>query len=353
MWRPAPAVESHGQPIKPARTQGDTISRHTTTRIRRLGALVALLALTAAGCGDEQPGGATSGKAKGLEKSTITVGQMPIIDDAQLQLAIDRGLFKDEGLTVNTRMIQTGADAIPALKGGSLDISYGAYPSWFQAQEKKVIDLKVVSDAYSMRPGALTVSVPKDSAIKSAKDLAGKKIAVNARHNMVTLLLHAGLKPHGVKLDEEKNTVEMPFPQMEAALKNGSVDAAIFAEPFPTQTAKNIGARVVLDCGKGPTADMPIGSYATTADFAAKHPKTVAAFQRAIAKAQKMLAEPAVRKEIIPKYTKIPPALVPDLKFGDYPAAPDVAKLEKVTRIMRDIGYLKKPLDIEPLLVNS
>ncbi|WP_419995999.1 ABC transporter substrate-binding protein [Streptomyces boninensis] len=314
-------------------------------------AALLLLALTAAGCGDDDSGDPKS--AKGLEKTTLNVGTMPIVDDAGVQLAIDRGLFKAEGLTVKTRMVKGGAEAVPALKGGALDLSFGGYTTWFAAQSQKVMDLKIVADSYSMRPGVLVLAVPKNSPVKSPKDLAGKKIAVNVKRNLASLLTRTALAPHGVEVNEEKNTVEVPYPQMEAALKNGSVDAAFMPEPFISQAAKNIGARPVVDFGKGPTATAPIAGYAATAGFAAENPKTVAAFQRAINKAQKLLAKPAVRKDIIPKYTEIPAAMVPKLTYGVFPTDLDAARLKPMNDMMLRQGYLKQPLAIDPLLVKE
>src|SRR5258705_504966 len=86
---------------------------------------------------------------------------------------------------------------------------------------------------------------------------SSKKIAVNVKRNLSSLMVQATLQPSGVKLDDEKNFVAVPFPQMEAALKTGAVEAVQAVEPFATQLQKSIGARLITDLSQGPTANFP------------------------------------------------------------------------------------------------
>jgi NitT/TauT family transport system substrate-binding protein len=248
-------------------------------------------------------------------------------------------------------VMQGGADTIPALKSGRMDLAFGGYVSYFVAQAQGTLNLKIVTDAYEIAPGTHTILVPRDSPIHSPKDLAGKKIAINTKHNIGALLVHANLQPYGINFDEEKSVVEMPFPNMEAALKSKAVDAALFVEPFSTQAQQSIGARPIIDMSQGPTANFPGGGYVATADFVKKYPKTVAAFQRAIAKAQPLLADRKVLQEVIPTYTKVPAAIVPGLHFGIYTTSTSVARLQSAADIMLQFGYLKKRLDIRPMLM--
>jgi NitT/TauT family transport system substrate-binding protein len=314
-------------------------------------AAVTVLAALAAGCGggDSDSNKSSSG---GPEKTTITVGTLPVADLAQLKLAQDRGYFTAEGLTVKTQVLQGGAEAAPKLRSKNLDISGGAWVPFFQAQESGAIKLHAVADAFQSAKGTHVILVPKDSPIRSAKDLAGKKIAVNVKRNLATLLIDASLRPHGVKL-ADSNYVPMPFPNMEAALKSKSVDAVQAVEPFNTQLQKSIGAREVLELSAGETANFPVGGYVSTEEFAKENPKTIAAFQRAIAKAQASLSDHKLLAQVIPTYTKIPPAVASQLHFGLYPANLDAARLKRVSDIMLKYGYLKKPIDVNSMIASS
>ncbi|MBX6765669.1 MAG: ABC transporter substrate-binding protein [Actinomadura rubrobrunea] len=314
------------------------------------GVLALTVAASAAACGDSDKGES----ATGLEKSEITVGTMPVGDTAPLQLAITRGLFKAEGLTVKTQTINGGADAIPRLKGGQLDISFGNYVSFFAAAAQGAFKPKIVAEAFSSGPKTHTLLVAKDSPIRSIADLKDKKIGVNTKRNVSTLMVRSAAKPAGVELDEDKNFVEIPPPNMEAALKSGSVDAVQAIEPFGTQIQQKLGARLLADLSSGATANFPIAGYATTEEFAAKNPKTIAAFQRALIKAQGMAADRKVVQDILPKYARgITPEVAATMSYGTYPTSLNATRLQRVADVMQQFGIIKERLDVKPLLVTG
>lgn len=77
--------------------------------------------------------------------------------------------------------------------------------------------------------------VHKDSNIHSFADLRGKKIAVPNRFSNQFLLLYKGLRDHGLTVNDV-DLVEMPPPDMPAALFSRSVDLITSGEPFMAQT---------------------------------------------------------------------------------------------------------------------
>jgi NitT/TauT family transport system substrate-binding protein len=79
------------------------------------------------------------------------------------------------------------------------------------------------------------VMVHRDSGIYRTQDLRGKTVAVPGRYANHRLILYRELKKAGMKL-EDVNIVEMPPPDMPAALYSRSVDAITSGEPFPGQT---------------------------------------------------------------------------------------------------------------------
>lgn len=322
-----------------------------TRRVTIGAALAIALAMTGTACSDSDD--TPKNNSGGLEKAEITVGSMPITDDAPLQIAVQQGLFKAEGLTVKLETITGGADAIPKLKGGALDISFGNFVSFLGATSKGVIDARFVAEGFQSAPGTHAIVVPKDSPITSLKDLDGKKVGVNTKRNISSLLIKATLAPSGVTLDDDKNFVEMPFPNMEAALKAKSVDAVQAVEPFVTQLQQSIGAKVLSDLSQGPTADFPIAGYATTADFASKNPKTIAAFQKALAKAQGMAADHKIVQAILPSYTKITPEVAATLSYGAFPTTLSAARLQRVADVMQQYGYLTEKMDVKSLLISG
>ncbi len=94
------------------------------------------------------------------------------------------------------------------------------------------VPIKVV---YLGHRDGTAMMVHKDSAIHSIRDLSGKKIAIPNRFSNQWLIVVKALKERGIIL-RNVAIVEMPPPDMPAALFSRSVDAVISGEPFMAQT---------------------------------------------------------------------------------------------------------------------
>lgn len=319
-----------------------TISRR---RSLAMGAFGLALTLAVSACG----GGDDSTKTGGLEKTTVTVGALPVVDFVALWVAKDKGLFKKQGLNVNIQIQAGGATAIPKLAAGSLDFSITNYVSGIQATQSGTAPLKVLCDAYQLEPDTSGVLVPKGSPIKKPADLKGKKIALNTKSNVGELLVTADLKANGVTASPNQFS-EVDFPQMANALKTKSVDAAWTVEPFVTQI-KEAGGKLVLDTGTGPTAKFPIGSYVTTKKFSEENPKTTAAFTKAITEAQSMVAkDDQLVRDTLPTYSKVDKKTADAIKIATFPTDVDKARTQKVADLMTQYGFLKAHYDVSPML---
>ncbi len=317
--------------------------RHS--RVAIAGTLLA--ALLTACTGGSSPGAAQGG---GLEKSEIKVGMLPVVDSAPYQIAIDKGLFKEQGLTVETQQITGGNQGTNGLVAGNYDVIFSNYVSFFLAIAKD-FPLRILVDGYEGQTGTMQVLVKADSPIKQPSDLVGKKIALNNTRDILELLAEQALKNNGVQVGSVQY-VEVPFPQMTAALEQGKVDAIFAVEPFVSQAKKQLGARPILEPLSGPTANFPIGGYITTADFVKKYPKTAAAFQRAMQKAQQMAADRRTLEDVLPAHTKITPETAALVTIGTYPTSLSPTRLQRVPDLMRQFGFLNKRIDV-PTLVQA
>lgn len=86
--------------------------------------------------------------------------------------------------------------------------------------------------------------VHKDSGIFQTTDLRGKTIAVPGRYANQRLIIYRELKKSGMTF-KDINLVEMPPPDMPAALLSRAVDAIISGEPFMGQTELDGYGRVL------------------------------------------------------------------------------------------------------------
>jgi NitT/TauT family transport system substrate-binding protein len=335
-----------------ARRPARTPSHRNSTRFRLVaGVLCAGLVTAAAGCG-----GSTEHNANGLEKSTITVGVLPIPDAAPLFIAKQKGFFREEGLTVKTEVLQSSSFAVPKLRSGAMDISLDNYVASFAADDQGVAHWHLIADSYQAAKGAFVLLVGPKSAIHSPKDLRGKTVAVPSLHSVGQLMVTASLHTYEVQADTVK-FVEMPFPQMPAALAKHQVDAVWTPDPFITAMQNSMGARTLLDTADpgGTTSDFPMSGWGVLDDYARKNPKTVAAFQRAIGKAQRLAAgDRAAVTGILPSYVKgIDASTAQLVTLGAYPTSLNSIRLQRVADLMLQYGYVKKRVNVQPMIVSA
>ena len=127
-----------------------------------------------------------------------------------------------------------------SLLSGDLPASFLLAPMAMVLREQGV-PIKIV---YLGHRDGTALMVHKDLPIYNFRDLKGKRIAVPNRFSNQNLIIHKGLRDFGLK-PEEVHIVEMPPPDMPAALYSKSVDAIISGEPFMAQTEMDGYGRVL------------------------------------------------------------------------------------------------------------
>jgi NitT/TauT family transport system substrate-binding protein len=305
-----------------------------------------LAAALVTGCGSSKSAGGS-----GLEKESITVASLPLLDAAAVHIALKQKLFAAEGLQVKVEPVAQSLAALPALKNGQIDIIAGAnYVTFLQAYQQGTLKLKVIADGASEAPRFMQLLVLPDSPIKQAKDLEGKTVAVNILNNIQSLTFNEILKANKVDPAKVKYRA-VQFPLMDKALANHDVDAVHAAEPFGTVFQQKLGARMVIDGGGPPTTGLPVSGYVSTQDFVTKYPKTAAAFQRAIEKAQALAASDRKQVEnVLPSYAKVDARTAATLSFPGYPTSVDPAGLQRLSDLMVQQGLLKSPIDVPSVI---
>ncbi len=109
------------------------------------------------------------------------------------------------------------------------------------ALREQGVPLKIV---YLGHRDGTAMMVHKDSRIFKIEDLKGKRVAVPGRFANQKLLLYKALRDRGMSINDI-NIVEMPPPDMPAALYAKTVDAVTSGEPFMAQTELDGYGRVL------------------------------------------------------------------------------------------------------------
>lgn len=345
-WPAAPATQASRLPgSRPAGGHRHVTGRNARGLAPILGAL-AVIATLATGCGTTP---APSGGK--LEKTHLTVAVLPATDDAPFWLALKDGYFKQQGLTVTPKIVAQSTLAIPAMIHGSVDIIGGGnYVSFFEAQARGVLNIKVIAPAGTCTADDFAVLALPNSHILTPADLAGKTIAVGLTNSISTLTINAMLKINGVR-PATVRYVPIPYPDMATALAKGDVDAISAVEPFLTAAEDSLGANVIMAQCQGPTANLPLSGYFATAAWTARYPATARAFARAIDKAQALADDDrAAVEQILPTYIKISQMTAALVNLNTYPTSLDPVQIQRVADLMQQGGLLKTPLDVAPLL---
>jgi NitT/TauT family transport system substrate-binding protein len=303
------------------------------------------VSLLAAACGSA----AATGRA-GPEKPDLTVAVVPAISAAGLYIAAQQGYFTAAGLHVKIVPIASGVNALPDLLTGSVDIDEGQWAADLAAEAKGVARLHALASASAGGPGVQEIVIPAGSAITTVQQLRGKTIAVNALAGLAVLVTNIMLQSHGVPVSSVHYTV-MGFPDMGAALASHKVDAAFIAEPSLSAAVDTDGAQSLFDVDQGPTHNIPISGYVTTAAWAAKYPRTAAAFVQALERGQQVAASDraAVGQALIPAL-HISKTTAAVMALGSFPLSVNSVALARVADLMQENGLLAKTVNTKTVV---
>ncbi|MEU8635420.1 ABC transporter substrate-binding protein [Amycolatopsis sp. NPDC048633] len=331
----------------PRANAGTARVRHHTRRLLTAVAGIAAVTLVAAGCGGSSGDSSSSGGP-----AKITVGVIPIVDVAPIYLGVQKGFFTTEGLDVTLQTAQGGAAIVPAVVSGQYQFGFSNTTSLLLAHSQglplKVVSTGVASTGTDGKDFGAVIVKP-DSPIKTAKDLAGKRVAVNTLKNINTTTVSNVVRKAGG--DPSTITyVELPFPDIAAAVAKGDVDAGQVVEPFLT-IATGQGDRQVASNYAGTDPDLTIGMYFTSQQYAAQNAKTVTGFTAAMKKSLDYAsAHPDEARAVLSGYTKLDPAVQKAMVLPRWPGAVDRDSVQLLGDLATRDGLITKPLNLGTLL---
>ncbi|GGJ79787.1 thiamine biosynthesis protein [Streptomyces camponoticapitis] len=324
--------------------------------MRRLLTVIAVAALTVGGltaCSDSESTGGGDPAAGGSGKTTaVKVGVIPIVDVAPIYLGKEKGFYEKHGIGLTLTPAQGGAAIVPGVVSGDFQFGFSNVTSLLVAQSKKV-PLKAVANgvASTGEEGADFggITVKKDSPLRSAADLEGKKVAVNTLKNIGDTSVKASVEKAGGD-PSRVEFVELPFDQMPAALDAGQVDAAWVVEPG-LATIKAQGGRVIASNYVDVAPDLTVAMYFTSTAYAKQSPEVVKAFQDATRESLAYAdSHPDEVRRVITTYTKIPEATLKNVTLPKWPAEPNRSSIDTLAELGRQDGLFTEVPDLDELL---
>jgi NitT/TauT family transport system substrate-binding protein len=281
-------------------------------------------------------------------QETTKLGLLPFSESLAAVIADKQGYFKDAGIAVDSAKFDSGALAVPVLQSGRMDIVLSSTVSTFQAIEQG-LDAVVLAPAAVVRtapPDTTTAVMARKGAVKSPKDLEGKRIGVNVINSTAWLHAVAWLEKHGVDRTKVRFT-EVPFPQMNDPLLNGQLDAIVQVEPFRSALMASGNAEIVGWPYVETAPDTDITQYIALTPWVQKNRALAAKFVAAVTKgAQFAASNEAATRDINMAFTNLNPALKDKVLLPRLGTAINLKEMSHTLAMMQKYGLVKTPVDL-------
>jgi NitT/TauT family transport system substrate-binding protein len=321
--------------------------------MRLLRVVLALLVLLVAGCGDDGGGGESGGGAS--EPTTLKVGVIPIADVAPLYLGMDKGFFEEEGLTIEPQLAEGGAAIVPSVLSGDYQIGFSNTTSLIIAGSKD-LPIQIISQGVLAGTGPDDawdgVIVPKGSKIKELGDLEGKTVAVNTLNNVSQIVVNSALQEAGADYTKVKY-VEVPFPDMNAALESGRVDAAFQVEPGYSGGLA-AGSKNLVNAYEEMAENYTVATYFASKQYIGEHRDVVDRFVRAMEKSLDYASSHGDEvRAIVGTYTEIPQEVLDKMNLPVWKADLNEPTIELTVEKAQEYGFIEQPPDLDELILRD
>jgi NitT/TauT family transport system substrate-binding protein len=323
-------------------------------------ALLVMLAFAAAlvgGCGgDDDEGGGGGGAAGGeAEPTTLTVGVIPIADVAPLYLGMEQGFFEEENLTIEPQLAEGGAAIVPSVVSGDYQIGFSNTTSLIIARSKN-LPLKILTQGALAGTGPDdawdALLVPKGSDISEPKDLEGKTVAVNTLNNVGPLTINTAMANAGADYTKIKY-IEVPFPDMNAALEAGRVDAAWMVEPAYSG-ARAADSKVIFHPYEETAENLTVATYFASEEFINGNQDVIERFKRAMEKSLDYAAQnPDAVRQTVGTYTEIPPEVTEAMKLPIWRADLNEPTIERTIELAGEYGFIEEAPSLDDLILRD
>ena len=314
--------------------------------------LIVVLAMLLSACA------APSTPTPGLRTLRLPMGYIPNVQYAPFYMAVERGYFRDEGLTIDFDYSYE-TDGMQLVGAGELQFTLASGEQVLLARAQ---GLPVVYVMNWWNDFPVAVVAPASSGIVEPADLAGKRVGIPMLSGASyigyrALLDAAGLAPDIARLDV------IGFTQVEAMLA-GTVDAAVVYannEPFQIE-AQGMPVTVI------PVSDyVPLASNGLVTNEATlqSDPELVRAVLRAVMHGlQDVLADPDTAFEVCTKYVEGLAEADQDVQRKVLDASirlwspeplgvSEPEAWENMAEVLLEMGLVQSPLDVAQAYSNE
>ncbi|MGQ0606303.1 MAG: ABC transporter substrate-binding protein [Candidatus Nitrosotenuis sp.] len=213
------------------------------------------------------------------DQNRVRVAFFANISHAVPIVGLENGYFAEKlgDTQIQTKIVDSGPEAIEALFANSIDLAYvGPAPFVNGYVKSGGQGIKILSGAANN--GASFV-IQKDSGISAPSDLAGKKIAAPFIGNTQDVSLRNYLSENGLQPAEKGGNVviyNIANAEIYTIFAKGDIAAAWVPEPTATMLVEQLGGiRMFQEEDIWPTKKFPSVLLVGRADYIEKHPDVI------------------------------------------------------------------------------
>lgn len=276
-----------------------------------------------------------------------------------MYVAVNKGLFKEQGLNIELVTFQGGATATPALLGGSTHLQAAGTENMLKLQQQGQPVVAVMTIQSTMNAALM---VREDVAAKFGRkptlaDMKGLRIATLARGGAADMALR--YIAASVGQDAEKDWALTPilgYDKQLAALRAKDVDGSLPIEPVTTIWARQpIGMVPVMEMlkGEGPQIFQNMGwvTLQGKKDWIGQNREAVRKIVRALVQAQKLIANRANMDEVVRlaavSFPNLPQPVLAEAiaaQIASYTPEFTEPMMDKNNELLLKTGNLKAPI---------
>jgi NitT/TauT family transport system substrate-binding protein len=260
--------------------------------------------------------------------------------------------------TLESVRYQGTPQMITAIANNELEVASLAYSSLAIAIENAGLDdLRVIADEFQDGvPGYFSEEyyIRKDSGIGKVEDLKGKVIGTNGAGSAVDVATRAMLRKHGLEDKRDYTMLEGPLPAMPAMLLEKKVDLIPAVLPFALNPKLREDGKILFYQRDALGVTQMI-MFAARKSFIEKNRAAMVDYLEDMLRVVHWYLDPKNHDEvaqIASKITKAPPERFGWLftkadTYRDPNLLPNLEALQRNIDTTRDLGFIKKPLDVQ------
>lgn len=286
--------------------------------------------------------GAIAGAQSPPARTAVRVSSAPDEDILGTLWGIQSGSFKKTNLDVDLRLSNSGAAVAASVIGGSIDIGKSSLFSLIAAHLRGLpITLVAAAAVYDTKVPTVGLIVKKGSPIRTAADLNGKTISVQALNDQYAVAVKAWSDQHGGD-STSLHFLELPNSAAADAIDAGRVDAGATTNPILSEAIAGGKVQEIGHPFDGIGRYFIQAAYFCTNDYARDNRDTIERFARALEESSAYVnGHHAQTAAALSTFTKVPLDVIEHMTRTQLATKIDPAAIQPVI----DTAFKYKAID--------